>query len=214
MLMTLSCCVVQTPSEAIWNQSDGWADTERHHSVLCLCDRKTESALSQHTVLKGKRTFPPTSASRFNWYFANLLFVLLESFFGVLHLSYCILKPLWMICSHLGKKLFHFLSFNCVYLISLFPSSKSTSLSSSVTPLKGWSSLPRRSHSLAILAFTSMPRWCRSASEGSYIIQKLLRIIYLLFSNECCSFELSEQKKMYPGFHKNTKQNNSFQQWN
>lgn len=60
--MLMSHYVVQTPSEAIWNQSDGWADTERHHSILCLCDRKTESALSQHIVLKGKQTFPPRSA--------------------------------------------------------------------------------------------------------------------------------------------------------
>lgn len=159
--------VDQTPSEAIWNQSDGWTDTERHHSVLCLCHRKTESALSKHTVLKGKRTFP----SRFDWYFASFLFVLLQSFLGILNLSNCIvLKPFWMICLHLEKRSFNSLY---IYLISLFLSSKSTSLSSFVTPLKEWNSLPRRSHSLAILAFTSMPRWCRSASECSYTIQKL-----------------------------------------
>jgi len=97
----------------------------------------------------------------------------------ILHLSNCImLKPFWMICTNLRKRSFIFLTFNCIFLISLFPSSKSTSLSSSVIPLKGWNSLPRRSHSLAILAFTSMPRWCRSVSEGSYIIQKLWRNIF------------------------------------
>lgn len=43
-------CPEQAPEEALWDQPDGGTDIERHHSVLCLCDWKTEGPLSQHTV--------------------------------------------------------------------------------------------------------------------------------------------------------------------
>lgn len=43
----------QTPSEALWDQPDGGADSEGHYSVLRLCHWKAEGPLPQHSVLQG-----------------------------------------------------------------------------------------------------------------------------------------------------------------
>lgn len=53
-LCWICVCPDQAPEEALWNQPHGGTDVERHHSVLCLRDWKTEGALSQHTLFKGK----------------------------------------------------------------------------------------------------------------------------------------------------------------